>query len=268
MSESNGFTRQTCFSGACGKYAMQHALLLLGIPIKQKDVNNATGRSRIYTMLFGTDEKRLKMGLKYFGCDTSEHNYRSPSKLRDKLDELLLHRYPVILSVKHDYHWIVIAGNHSRKKYLLIDSNNNTLFGCWNWNDIVVYINNQEYYLIGVKPKNEKQLCHSLVPNFSKIYSLLADNDLRQYWGYYLEDLNKMFDAHEGGNNILTATKFFDQFGKIIYDASSHYYHYADSNKIKEELDNYRKVAIAHNLLISKDKIPSTIANLSAALID
>ena len=129
----------------------------------------------------------------------------------------------------------------------------------------MVYINNQEYYLIGVKPKNEKQLSHSLVPNFSKIYSLLADNDLRQYWGYYLENLNKMFDAHEGGDNILTAKEFFNQFDKNIYNSACDNL-YTDFNKVERELDNYRKVAIAHNLLISKDNIPSAIANLSAAM--
>ena len=267
MQEAIGFDKQAKLSGACGKYSMQHALLVLGIPITQKDASKATGVPPIAAMRFGTDRSELKRGLRYFGCDAVEYVFLDDSdKLRKKLDWLLESGCPVILSVEGDDHWIVIAGKESENKYYWIDSADDDVIGYWSWKDIVDWIDNDEYYLMGVEPKNQSQLRHSLVRDWSKVYALLDDEDLCDYWGYYLEDLVEIFDSPIGAADALTAKEFFDQFSKMIHDASCYYYLYSDADKMKWELGNYRKVATLHNLTVSRDKIPQAIASLSAAL--
>jgi len=264
MQQPIGFTWQEYLDGACGKYALQHALLLLGIPVTRKDTNKATGVPPVITRLFGTNPEQLKRGLKYFGCKGIDGYLDSPDRLREKLDGFLARGCPAILAVEDDEHWIVIAGKRSANEYYWIDSADEDLIGCWNWKDIVEWIGSETYYLIGVVPRNKGLREHSLVARFSQIVRLLDDEDLREYWGYYLEDLHEMFDCPVLYG--VPAREFFRQYGAMVYQASCYYYLHSDEKKMLWELENYRKVAIAHCLTVSTEEIPKAIAHLSAAL--
>jgi hypothetical protein len=204
--------------------------------------------------------------LNYFGCRAVKHCYRDPEKLREELNKLIAIGCPSILSVENDEHWAVIAGKHSKNNYYWIDSADDDLIGCWEWSDIIDWIDNKEYSLIGVKPRSNMQLRHSIVPNFSRIYTMLDDDELCEKWGYYLEDLLEIFDSPLGNGKSITAREFFQRFGHLAFDASCYYYFYSDREHMKAELDRYKNVAISHDLTISLKAIPAAIANLSAAL--
>ncbi len=265
MQQVMGFTTQNYLDGACGKFALQHALLLLGIPVSQKDITKATGVSPIITRAVGTGPNRIIRGLEYFGCRAVEHTADSPAAFRRQLDEMLAKGCPCIISVEGGSHWAVIAGKSSGR-YWWIDSADEEVFGCWNWRKIVDWIANEEAYLIGVKPKSSRQLLHSLVPHFQKVTARLQDEDLREYWGYYLSDLIESFDCPADGSEAITAGEFFSRYGKQMTDAVCHQYLYADEDQVSWELENYRAVAEAHSLTVSKSKVTWGIANLTAAL--
>jgi len=128
------------------------------------------------------------------------------------------------------------------------------------------WIENEVYYAIGVMPKRKLQLRHSLVVNFRCIGTLLEDNDLREYWGYYLEDLLDSFDLPTVESDALDAEDFFRKYGKLLLDACCYCYIDPGERKMRWESENYRKVAMAHRLTVSKGRIPEAISNLSAAL--
>jgi hypothetical protein len=265
MQQVIGFTMQNIGDGACGKFAIQHALLLLGLPVSQKDINKATRLHPIITRATGVGPSRIIRGLEALGCRGLERACEDATKFRYELDGMLDKGYPCILSVEAGSHWAVIAGR-SGVKYYWIDSADEDVVGCWKWRDIVEWIDSDLGYLIAAKPMRKLQLRHSLVPSFSRIATLLEDHDLREYWGYYLQDLLECFDCPDGASDAITARGFFSCYGKQISAAVAHQYLYADEERVAWEMSNYRKVAVAHNLTISKAEIPWAIADLTAAL--
>lgn len=173
---------------------------------------------------------------------------------------------PVILSVRGDDHWSVIAGRDSDAKYIWIDSADENLIGSWAWGKIDHWIDNDEYYGLSIKPRRDEQLRHSLVPYFVEVSEQLDDDDLREYWGFYLEDLVEVFDCPISEKDVVTAEEFFDSFGKMITDAVCQQYLYADEDSLEWEIGSYRTVAQSHRLTMSKARIPKAIALTTASL--
>ncbi len=225
MQEKIGFNWQSKYSGSCGQYSLQHSLLLLGIPITQKDAHKATKVHPIIAAIKGTDENKLKKGIYHYNCHPIVFTTMNKIKFREKLDNLLMKGIPAIVSFNEDEHWAVVCGKKSQNIYFVIDSNDYDLITSYHWSDLVDYIDNDTYYLIGVKPNNENYLKHSLVRNFSKAEKVLNRGDeLYAWWGYYLEDLNYIFDCPASGNNIISAKEFFKNWGEKIFNSTKYFY--------------------------------------------
>jgi len=253
MQEIIGFEQQDAGDGACGKYALRHALLLLGIPVSQREASAATQVPPWKAMQRGTNEAEIKRGLKEFGCTGIEYTGRSRRSYTAHINRCLRGALPVIITAENDEHWAVIAGKKSRTEYFWIDSAEPEVIGCWHWNDILAWIDNDVFYGIGVQPRNREQLAHSLVPRFPEYAQLMKDPTLRQYWGYYLDDL------YGGSLNGESPRQFFEKYRKPIIDTICIQYPEADKETITWELKNYETVAVAHNL------VPSLI-ELTAAM--
>jgi len=267
MQQQIGFDWQSFYSGACGKYSLVHSLLILGIPLSLKEATKATGLSWWETARIGTDESKIKKAIRSFDCKPIEYKTMSENDFRKKLDSLLRLGVPAIVSFDGDDHWAVICGNRNKDEYYYIDSADSELISYYRWDDLVDDIDNDTYYLIGVKPNNANNLKHSLVHNFSEVEKVLNRGDaLYKWWGYYLEDLNEVFDCPDSTKNVITASEFFDIWGRKIFNTAKYFYHYFDDAQMKWELNNYRKVAEMHNLTLSKDKLNEALISFSAAL--
>jgi hypothetical protein len=321
MQEAIGFQNQPWYSGACGKYALQHVLLLLGVPITQKDANKATRIPSVLTFIKGTNEKALIKAIKYFDCTPIIIKGKKIYLFKKQIDNYLSKGCPIILSVESGSHWVTLAGKKSKNLYYWIDSADPKIVGYWTWQDIMEWccedcggegivecdncdddgridcddcdgdgcINCQGrgwlkcdvchgkcvvecdscfgLYGIAILPKDANQLKHSIVNNFTPVYNLLIDDDeLCEYWGWYLEDLNEVFDCPKNTQSIMTSEEFAKKYGRMIYDSINYYYLYADENQMAWEMGNYRKVANAYKLFMSKEKVHEAIAGLSAAL--
>ncbi len=161
-------------------------------------------------------------------------------------------------------HWAVLAGK-SDKKYFWIDSNDDKLIGAWDWSDIVEWIESEKYYFIAIQPNDKQLLRHSLVPRFGfMVKSLKSDVEFVQWYGYYLEDLLEVFDCPR--EKSMSASQFFDKYGEMIYQNSCYWYFYSDEKTMRWEYENMKRVALAHELTLSVDRIPNAIAGLSASL--
>lgn len=266
MQEKIGFYWQPNYSGSCGQYSLRHSLLLLGIPITIKDAHKATKVNPIIAAIKGTDENKLKKAIYYYDCHPIVVTTKNKIKFREKLDNLLMEGIPAIVSFNEDEHWAVVCGKKSKDTYFIIDSADDDLITSYHWSDLIDYIDNDTYYLIGVKPDNENHLKHSLVQNFSKAEKVLNRGDeLFAWWGYYLEDLNEVFDCPNSENNIISAEEFFKYWGEKIFNSAKYFYSDFDQKQMKWELNNYKIVAELHNLTLSKDKLTDAIINFTAA---
>lgn len=264
MQEIIGFEQQSTGDGACGKYALRHALLVLGIPVSQHEASAATRVPAWKAVQRGTNEAEIKRGLKEFGCTPHEYLGRSRRAFTSHVNAWLKRGVPLIITTNHDEHWAVIAGRKSRFDYFWIDSSEADVVGAWKWNDILEWIDNDVYYAIAPEPKDETQLLHSMVPQFAEYASMLAkDASLRQYWGYYLDDLRGGALPFSEG---MTPEAFFETYRKPILETIMNQYPAADGDTLAWELKNYETVACAHRLVPSLIELTSALTLIAAGI--
>src|SRR5687767_343563 len=133
MQEPIGFEWQR--PGACGTYSLQHALLLLGIPITQRDAQRAARVSRRTLPLFGTNEVKMQKAIRARSCRPVVRSLFHRALARLEIDRLLLGNCPVILSVRGGDHWVVLAGRR-REQYIVVDSNDKALVRARDWEEL------------------------------------------------------------------------------------------------------------------------------------
>jgi len=272
MQEIIGFNWQDKRNGQCGQYAFTHALLVLGIPVSIREAHRLQKWPIWKTSDIGTDEEKIKRGLKKCNCKAIEYTVYDDQEAKKIVDDLLNQDCPVIICTNNYNHWAVIAGKMGKNKYIWIDSSDDDLIGSWKWQDIADWIacenddGSFEYYILGVKPKDKNYKNHSLVSKFNKVWDLLADPDLCEWWGYYMEDLLEVFDCDYSAKERVTADEFFKLYKKKIVETINYFYPGPDKKYIEYEINNYEKVAKAYNLFVSKDKIPEALISFTSAL--
>lgn len=267
MQQKIGFECQHYLDGACGKYSLRHALLLLGIPSTKRDVTQATDSPGWLTMLLGTDEWKIKEAIKYFGCRPIELKTRVKRVFKFKIDSLLKSGCPVIVSVQNDSHWIVISGKRNKDEYYYIDSADSELISFYSWNQLVSEIDNDVYYLIGVKPYYSSYLKYSLIHKFRYVEKILNRGDtLHQWWGYYLKDLIKIYDMRSSGRGRISANEFFQKYRELICTKISSMHPNFDKKILRWEYNNYFTVAKMHGLTLSKNRVEKAIKKSTSAL--
>lgn len=265
--EKIGFDYQRGSEGNCGQRSLMHAMLLLGHPITEDEAHRLTDRPRWKTKLFGTNEHHLKLGIRRAGFRPLSRLMYDRAESHRHIDAMLENGFPVVICTEDNQHWAVLAGKAGSSQYYWIDSADNDLYGVWNWTDIADWMEfNGEYYFIGVSPKTKADKRTSAVPDFFRMYQEFDDDDLAEYWGWYLKDLRECFDLPEHTTGAVDARDFFDEYGKTIYEACSNVCRDLEDNQLRWEYGNYRKVALVHNMSVSRERVPHAIARLAAAV--
>jgi hypothetical protein len=259
-----GFSKQNWLKGECGQHSLIHALLLLGIPISLDEAHIHTVPQCI-TAVSGTSEEKIINALKHYKCKPVEIYVDSPSKMKSEIDKNLDAGYPIIISVEGYNHWAVLAGR-SGNDYVWIDSNSDAIIGVCDWEEVEDWFDNTEYYGIAIGPKNEKLMRYSIVSRIVKIQKILKKNKtLREYWGYYLEDLIEVFGRKADAGDI-SAKLFFKKYRKKMHETVCKWYVDAKDYDVYWELDNYQRVAEAYNLRLPADRENIALIEFSIAL--
>lgn len=267
VQEQIGFQVQGVISGDCAQRSLVHSLLLLGIPIAKSAAHLRTGVSRLSSTIRGTSENALIKGINRCNCIAYSYELTNAIETRKRIDNFLKDGEPVIISTEYGNHWMVVAGKESESKYFWIDSDDPELYGYDSWGEIRDWMEDEGgYYIIGVRPKDEGQLKHSLVSEFDKVYALFNDDELAHYWGVYLEDLTEILDSPEGTSEAITPQQFFSRYEKKIVDSLCYYSANTERSSVKWEVSNYQKVAIAHKMSLSGSREIQALIDIVAAL--
>jgi hypothetical protein len=266
VQEQIGFDSQGALAGNCAQRSLIHALLLLGIPISDTIAHRRTGVGRFVVMFKGTTESALTKAIHRSGCIASLHETTRATEARTTIDQFLVNGMPVIVNVDSE-HWFVLSGKQSRDEYYWIDSSEYPIVGCDDWEQIQEWMDSEDrhYVFIGVRPADDRQLDHSIVKDFGRVSDLWDDEELAEWWGYYLEDLTEMFDCPSEGP-IIQASEFFERYGEEVVDAVDYAHGFSDRNLLKWEMGNYVKVAKAHKLTLSEEARESALIGISVAL--
>ena len=266
-SEIGGFDFQSNWAGNCAQRSLIHSLLLLGIPISERVAHDRTGVSKYKTLIQGTSLSSLTKAIKR--CDCIPYIYKDSNEkiIRTKIDEFLINGMPVIVNAEEGTHWGVIASKESRDNYYWIDSNASGLYGRSPWAEIRDWMEHRSYYLmIGLRPKDDECFNHSIVRNFDEVYSYFDDDDLAEYWGWYLDDLSTIFDSPVESTQVISPKVFFAKYNHHIIEHVFLQHGEIGKKYIRWELSNYEKVATAHRFTVSRSKEIEAAIGLTAAM--
>lgn len=270
--------------GSCGVHSLSHALNLLGIPNTIDDIKIKCRYISIKDGFFsnGTDEKGIIAGIKKYGCNPIINDNYNVEKSKSFLEKNISLGYPVIMWVNWDEdeedtgHWLVCGGRY-KNKYVIIDSapaeDETELIDLYTWEELknrcVWYDNEHDegyygFYFIAIE-SNQTPSC---VKQMNKLFtSLSEDEDLREWWGYYLNDLLEVCDYNYGGSIQISdlIKKHFNSVTQLL----SFWFADIDENDLEYELNNYLIVAEAYKLSVNKkeEALISISSSLAGTLI-
>jgi hypothetical protein len=263
----SGFQHQPPGSGACGKYCIQHAFLLLGIPLTMERITQATRCSPARTDRYGMDESDILRGIRELRGTPAVFNLADAKLAKTTIDRCLADGIPLIASAENEQHWLTIAGREMRGEYIWINSNCDKIICHGNWKKLDKKISAPKYYFIAIKSVIGRHKERSLVPTMNKIAHLLwRDNRLMQSWGDYLEDLVAVCTVKKKTLSTIAASKFLSRNSRTILQAVAHQNELFNRKKANKGLNNYRIVAGAHHLALSPKGQRKAIARIAASL--
>lgn len=279
----------------CGPFALSHALNLIGIPSEMEDMRV---KSRyvapksflggmwklIYDDNLGTDEKGIKSAIKKIGATKEEYHSDNPTEALIFIDNNLSKGYPIIMFVNYsqdyddDGHWMVCAGKLD-DYYVIIDSapdgyekidfyDEEELLDRFVWYEEDYEEEDEWYYdiyLLAVKPNNTP----SCVKNISKFCNeLMSDEDLQEWWGFYLNDLldisNYSFGNTEGK---ILLSEIIEKHQEKIFESISYWLEEIDEEYLEYEIENYKIVANAYEFSVPESAVEETILSFVCSLI-
>jgi hypothetical protein len=297
-----GFEYQPKIEGSCGAYALGHALNLVGVNGRIETLKNSSSyvswsKSVENNLSFsgfinpfntvlkisndvGTLEKGIVSGIKKNGCNPVKIDNHSKPISKKILDKHLRSGYPIILFVNYSKvkgdngHWLVCAGK-TKGKYIIIDSlplkqENREIISLYTWGKVADRCINFEsektyFQLYGFAVQSSKRI--SAVKKFNKyLNKILKDNLLREWWGYYLNDLVEIFESGHKLKNKITSKNFFNKFSSTLLKNVLRWNEEIDSTRIKQELLNYQLIADTYNLVISRIRLEEALISFTVAL--
>ncbi|HOJ07790.1 MAG: hypothetical protein HND40_16045 [Ignavibacteriota bacterium] len=295
-----GFEYQPDYEGSCGAYALGHALNLVAITGEIDNFKNSSNYTSItrsvkknlkwYNFLnrntyqkissdVGTSERGILSGIKKAKCTSVLIDNYSETESQKLLDEYLDNGSPVILyanwdkNEEDDGHWYVCAGK-SGDKYIIIDSApllaSKGVISLYAWIEIsrrsIVFDEDSSYFQLygfAVQPKDNI----SAVPHLHKVLpQLFRDEPLREWWGYYLEDLRYIFDKTETVDNVISSKDFFTKYSRTFIENVSFWNPDVEKSRIQKELNNYSLVAETYNFALSKSRMDEALISFTVAL--
>jgi hypothetical protein len=259
-----GFENQWSFAGTCARHALRHALLCLSIAPTEREVTRATGKSRLSSGMFGTDEQCIKRAIVHFGCSLIEIHRASPIKMREKVDDCLRQGLPLIVCADKWEHWALLCGR-AKKDYCWIDSDRRRLVGASPWNALRPWLECagevKPYYALALRPE-PAVLRHSLVPRMHVVMSSLESRELRRRWGEYVHVLKRFFRA--GGDTHIPASEFFAARRVDILAAAPKTER--TRGMLSRRLEWLRQVAELHNMGVPRDGVLEASSYLARQL--
>lgn len=243
---------------SCGAHSVYHSLLCLGVVADKSKVVDLASLSP-FGDGFGLSLDELKKlakghGVKSVDLSTSAGN-AGLRQLRLNINRHLGLDHPVVLGVEQDGHWVVIAGRKGNT-YYWIDSAGEQIAGQADWNEVVDWIGEPQddpnyYAAMAVYPVNGPTK-RSLVPWMDSLWETLAtDDELANYWGYYLEQLDNVLD-YGGSKPTIPAGEFF----RINEEAIVQPVLWADTDgeldedAVRDIYRSYWTVADMHSLMV------------------
>lgn len=300
-----GFEYQPDIEGSCGAYSLGHTLNLIGVTNTIDDTKmkcryvspSESVMKKIKKVLggnwteildpfgeVGTIESGINAGLKKSGCQPITLTTENSKNARIFIDKYLSLGYPIIMSVNWDYdegddgHWMVCAGKY-KNKYVVVDSapldDKTEIIDLYNWEELedrFVWFEEDgdddgyyEFNLIAAKSISSP----SCVKQMNIIFPyLIEDEDLQEWWGYYLNDLLDVCEYNYGiKKGHIQLAELINMHYDSILESLCFWFEEIDEDDLEYEIGNYLLVAEAYQLSVPERKREEALISFSSALV-
>jgi hypothetical protein len=294
----------------CGAYSFRHSLLLLGTPMTKSRARKLTKSTVSGTNETNIKRGIRQLGYKLGEIETySIKSFSSYLDKSIKLGSpviLWINWDPD--SFNDTGHWVVCAGKVG-KKYIIIDSAPKrrkiiSLYSlkelsderCYYWidedeyddygiywdDDSECYVTEEDdifydededafyyyyYYGVAIKPSVNESAVKKLP---SIVHQLMREKQLRKRWGYYLNDLIRIFDFNNKKSSTWLSVKdFFRHHREDIIETLDTWTDYEKFGlvEIKREIRYYEIIAGCFNMGFRKSKMNEVSMNFTICLL-
>ena len=308
-SSNRGFVSQG-LTPYCGAYSFRHALLLLGTPMTKSRARKLTKSKTLGTNETNIKYGIRKLGYKLNEAETdSIKKFSSFLDKHIKLGYPVILWINWDYNDYNDSgHWVVCAGKigqkfiiidsapHERKIislyslkelseqrcYYWIDKHEYEAYGIYWDKNKKSYITNEDdiffdknegdfycfyYYGIAIKPSMNE----SAVKKFpSIVHQLMKEKQLRKRWGYYLNDLIRIFDFNnKNSKQWFTVHDFFHDYKQDITATLDTWTNYENFGlvEIKKEIEYYKLVAECFEMGFKKSNLNEVLMSFTICLL-
>lgn len=121
-----------------------------------------------------------------------------------------------------------------------------------------------EFYGVGINLPNNSKIGTKAALKQIKYFidDIKEDVGLQEFWGFYLKDLNEIFELNLKGSDVVSAAELFDDYGDQIVDMVDRWIGECNYD-IEYELDNYRFVAEFYDFKFHKKNVEEVLIDFT-----
>lgn len=254
----------------CGPFALKYALSMLGIFKNEDEIGITAGN----TWWGGTDEIGLAKAVRRYNCKMKYIQSSNPDDARRSLNEMLKKRIPCILSVKGWEHWLT-AVSYSKGKYVIIDSDQNSVISVQNAKQIIKQWRYKDYYEgfisydgYGIIPKFNVQTRAKFSISKAKELMFSKNADLAKKWDEYFNDLVSIGKPRTKlTTNFISFKEFLRRNEKNLIHRVANWHGLPSYSELKKILHNMKFIAEVYDIIIPTEDEKKALIDLSSLLM-
>lgn len=227
----------------------------------------------------GTSELGIMRAIRKLQCSPIAYDTVNENKAKEWIEYNIKKGLPIICLFNFDQtvddsgHWIVIGGK-IKDKFIVIDSSpfDEEIIDYYSWKKLkerFIWVDEDEkkhfqFYGIAIKPEDKNLLKHSMVNRFHLVANKLNENEeLREYWGYYTDDITEIFGYEKG----VSADSLLSKYREQIIGSVSYWSGEENESSLNYLLDIYLMICKAYDIKINRKDIESTLIDFTAAFV-
>jgi hypothetical protein len=255
---------------SCGAASPKYALTFLGQTVGEKELLKASG-----TTARGIDENGIVRAARRYGCVAVMRSFRSFPVAYRHLIRYVQSGQPSILCVDNWKHWVTAAGG-SRRGIALFDPGSPRVAVLLQssrlrtrWRFLEKESGKEHYFFIAVRPVKGVRSRPRVTAGIDSemVHSLRHNEELRQGWNQYLQDLTDIFGVRLPRSPAsVPAWQYLRRNADLLAELVCFWDGGLPKTFYRREIDHLIAVARAHGFRINPKKEKEVLVSLACIL--
>ena len=257
----------------CGPFALKHALLVHGILVPEWEISRAAG-----TTWRGTDESRLALAARRYGCELPMIRKLDPDRARRELVGYLRRGVPCLLCIQDWGHWVTVV-KEEKGQFILLDSEEPAVLvvagwpalkRTWAYHEVDEYDEDTVHTFYDIHPliprgRTKTRATFSL--ERARYLRRESNRELALLWDVYVDDLLAICRPRAPQSRaVFSLGEFLRRHESMILDQLDFWHGGIERTAAARVLERMHFVADTYGLVIPRGDEKRTIAAISVIL--